>query len=223
MTLYEGIREGWGTNPLADMSNNTDNRNRALKDDNRLVSLCLKGDVNAFEVLVERYQKRMLNIAFRMTGDYEEACDIVQDAFLAAYRSIKKFRGDSVFSTWLTAITINHTKNRLKQMRTRRYHEVISIDDPQDNQDDRIAFEPQYIGPTAVEQLETKDIQAKVQECINALDEEYKAVLVLRDIQEFSYDEIRDILKIPDGTVKSRLFRARDAIKNCLKKILEVL
>jgi RNA polymerase sigma-70 factor, ECF subfamily len=206
------------------MSNITDNRNRTLmKDDNSLISLCLKGDVNAFEVLVERYQKKMLNIAFRMTGDYEEACDIVQDVFLSAYRSIKQFRGESVFSTWLTAITVNHTKNRLKQIGTRHHHEVLSIDDPLENQDGGIVFEPQSTGPTVVEQLETKEVQAKVQECINALDNEYKAVLVLRDIQEFSYDEIRDILKIPDGTVKSRLFRARDAVKNCLKKVLEVL
>jgi len=205
------------------MSNNTDNRNRVLKDDNSLVFLCLKGDVNAFEVLVERYQKRMLNIAFRMTGDYEEACDIVQDVFLSAYRSIKQFRGQSQFSTWLTAITVNHTKNRMKQMRARHHHEILSIDDPLDNQDGHIVFEPQSSEPSVVERLETKDIQAKVQECINALDEEYKSVLVLRDIQEFSYDEIRDILKIPDGTVKSRLFRARDAVKNCLKKVLEVL
>jgi RNA polymerase sigma-70 factor, ECF subfamily len=205
------------------MSNHTDNRNRALKDDNMLVSLCLKGEVNAFEVLVERYQKKMLNIAFRMTGDYEDACEVVQDAFLAAYRSIKQFRGQSQFSTWLTAITINHAKNRLKQMRTRHHHEGLSIDNPLDNQDSRVFFEPQSSEPTVVEQLETKEIQAKVQKCINTLDEEYKAVLVLRDIQEFSYDEIRDILKIPDGTVKSRLFRARDAVKNCLKKVLEVL
>jgi RNA polymerase sigma-70 factor (ECF subfamily) len=199
------------------MSNRADNREDRPRDDHELVRACQKGDVDAFEILVKRYEKRMFNTAYRMTSDYEEAADVVQDGFLAAYRAIGKFRGDASFSTWLTAIIVNHARNRLKQMRTHQRHEGVSIDDPVETPDGPVPFQPASSEASAEERLQRKEVQEKVQECVETLDEEYRAVLVLRDIQGFSYDEIRDILKIPDGTVKSRLFRARDAMRHCLK------
>ena len=203
------------------MSNRVDERNRVVVDeDAKFVIACQKGDVDAFEVLVEKYQKKMLNIAYRMTGDYEEASDVVQEAFLSSYRTIKKFRGEAKFSTWLYTITVNHAKNRLKQMQSRSRHEAVSIDDPVESQDGPYTVEPASGETPIVEQLEKKEIQEKVQQCISSLDEEQREVLVLRDIQGFSYEEISDILKLPDGTVKSRLFRARDAMKLCLKKVI---
>jgi RNA polymerase sigma-70 factor, ECF subfamily len=203
------------------MSNITDRHNQPRADeDYEAVSACQKGDVDAFEVLVEKYQRKMLNIAYRMTGDYEEACDVVQEAFMAAYRTIKKFRGEARFSTWLYTITVNHAKNRLKQMQSRSRHEAVSIDDPVENQDGTYSVEPASGETPIVEQLERKEIQEKVQHCIGSLDDDQREVLVLRDIQGFSYEEISDILKLPDGTVKSRLFRARDAMKLCLKKVI---
>jgi len=202
------------------MSNRIDGQSRGARDDDHaFVSQCQKGDTDAFGVLVERHQKRMFNVAYRMTGDYEEASEIVQDAFLSAYRNIKKFRGEAKFSTWLTGIVINHAKNRLKTMRTRAIHEGPSIDDPVETEDGRIAYEPPGHETPIIELLEKKEVQTMVQDCINTLDAEHREVLVLRDIQEFSYEEIRDILKIPEGTVKSRLFRARDALKDRLKKV----
>jgi RNA polymerase sigma-70 factor, ECF subfamily len=206
------------------MSNKPDIQHpAALDEDYKAVSACQKGDVDAFEALVEKYQKKMLNVAYRMTGDYEEACEIVQEAFLSAYRAIKKFRGEARFATWLYGITVNHARNRMKQMQSRSYHEVLSLDDPVETENGLMAHDPPSDEVPIVEQLETKEIQAKVQECINSLDEEYREVLVLRDIQGFSYEEIHDILKIPDGTVKSRLFRARDAMKYCLKRVISDL
>ena len=203
------------------MSNRVDERNRAVADeDARFVIACQKGDVDAFEVLVERYQRKMLNIAYRMTGNYEEACDIVQEAFVSAYRTIKKFRGEARFSTWLYTITVNHAKNRLKHMQSLSRHEVVSIDDPVESEDGPYTVEPASGETPIVEQLERKEIQEKVQHCISSLDEDQREVLVLRDIQGCSYEEISDILKLPDGTVKSRLFRARDAMKHCLKKVI---
>ena len=90
-------------------------KDRILADDDaEFVSRCQRGDIDAFEVLVTRHQKKMLNIVYRITGDYDDACEVVQEAFLSAYRAIKKFRGDAKFSTWLTGITVNHAKNRLK-------------------------------------------------------------------------------------------------------------
>jgi len=189
-------------------------------EDHELVGLCQKGDMDAFGALVEKHQKRMLNIAYRMIGDYEAACEAVQDAFLSAYKAIRKFRGEASFSTWLYRIVINVSKNRMKQMRIRSQREGVSIDDPVETEDGRLSKDPPAQEPSILEQLEKKEVQARVQECINSLDDEYREVLVLRDIQGFSYDEIGDILKIPDGTVKSRLFRARDTLKDCLKNIL---
>jgi RNA polymerase sigma-70 factor, ECF subfamily len=205
------------------MSNNVGEKIRAKDEDYEAVSACQKGDADAFEVLVEKYQKRMLNVAYRMTGDYEEACEIVQEAFLSAYRAIKKFRGEARFATWLYGITVNHAKNRMKQMQSRSRHELPSLDDPVETENARLAHDPPSGEVLIVEQLERKETQMKVQECINSLEEEYREVLVLRDIQGFSYEEIRDILKIPDGTVKSRLFRARDAMKHCLKRVISDL
>jgi len=195
-----------------------DEKNRVLADDDaEFVSRCQKGDIDAFEVLVKRHQKKMLNIVYRITGDYDDACEVVQEAFLSAYRAINKFKGNSKFSTWLTGITINHAKNRMRQTQARSYHEIVSIDDPVDTELGQLTLDPPTQEASAIEQLEQKEVQQKVQECIGGLDKDQRDVLVLRDIEEFSYDEIGLILKIPGGTVKSRLSRARDALKDCLK------
>lgn len=188
--------------------------------DAEIVSLCKKGDVDAFEVLVRKHQKKMQNIAYRMIGDYEEACETVQDAFLSAYKNIKGFKQKARFSTWLCSIVINLSKNRLKKIKTQYYHVRSSIDDPVMTEDGQMKIDPPSDEPTIDERLEKKEIQRKVQRCINSLDSEFKEVIVLRDIQGFSYNEISDTLKIPQGTVKSRLFRARDGVKNCLKDVI---
>ena len=201
------------------MSNKGDEKNQsAVDEDYKLVSLCQKGNVEAFEALVGKHQKKMLNIAFRMIGSYEEACEVVQDAFLSAYRAIGKFRGEARFATWLYTIVINLSKNRRKQMKVQFHREGPSIDNPTDTEDGQIRRDPPDPEPSILEQMEKKEVQARVQKCLNTLEDEYREVLVLRDIQGFSYEEIRDILKIPEGTVKSRLFRARDALKDRLKK-----
>ena len=188
-------------------------------EDYDLVCMSQKGDVDAFGTLVEKHQKNMVNIAYRMLGDYQGACDVVQDAFLSAYKAIRKFRGDAMFSTWLCRIVINVSKNHMKQRRVRLQREGPSIDIPMETEEGQLRSDPPDPTPSVAEQFEKKEVQAKVQSCIDSLDVEYKEVLVLRDIQGFSYDEIGCILEIPNGTVKSRLFRARDALKDRLKKV----
>lgn len=162
----------------------------------------------------------MLNIAFRLTGDYEEACEVVQDAFVSAYKSIKTFRGESKFTTWLTAITVNLSKNRLKQMRSRKRHEAYSLDEPVRTDDGEMAIDPPSHEPSVLDRLEKQDIRDRVQDCIKALEPDFREVLVLRDMQDFSYEEIGDLLKVREGTVKSRLFRAREAVRDCLKRFM---
>jgi RNA polymerase sigma-70 factor (ECF subfamily) len=210
-----------GTIRACDMSKVMTETGKEIKDDDhQLVLSCKAGDIDAFEELVRKHEKKMLNIAYRMIGNYEEACEIVQDAFLAVYRNIIDFKGTSRFSTWLYAIVMNLSKNRLKQIQARGRFELFSTNNPVATDTGTLAVEPASNDPTALELLENKDVQQTIQECINKLDEEFRSVLVLRDIQGFSYNEISDMLSIASGTVKSRLFRARDAVKSCLKKAL---
>jgi RNA polymerase sigma-70 factor (ECF subfamily) len=192
----------------------------ATDEDAEAVFLCKEGNVDAFESLVGKYQKKMFNIAYRMIGNYEDACEIVQDTFVAAHKAIKNFEGKARFSTWLYTIVMNLSRNRLIQLKIQRSREAFSIDDPVSADDAEIKGETASDEPSILERLERKDIQQKVQGCIDTLDNEFKEVLVLRDIQGFSYDEITVMLKIPEGTVKSRLFRAREALKACLKKVM---
>jgi len=187
-------------------------------EDEFLVRSAQKGDLRAFEALVEKYQKQMLNLAYRMLGNYEEAGDAVQEAFLSAFRAVGKFRGEAKFSSWLYGIVLNQARNRLRQIASRNRRHSISLDDPSGPGSGRVDPDPPSPEASVLDQLETKEIEEKVQDCINELDEGYREVLVLRDILGHSYEEIRQTLKLPDGTVKSRLFRARESVKHCLKK-----
>jgi len=148
----------------------------------------------------------MLNIAYRMIGDYGEACDVVQEAFLSAWRGIGNFRGEARFSTWLCGIVLNHARNHLKQRSIRSGRTGAPLDDS----------DPPSGEESAVERLERRELEARVQEGIGSLDGEQREVLVLRDIQGYSYEEIGVMLKLPQGTVRSRLFRARNALKENL-------
>lgn len=194
--------------------------NQTTDEDYNLVSLCKKGNVDAFEVLVRKHQKRMLNIAYRMIGNYEDACEITQDAFVSAYKGIKDFKEKSRFSTWLYTIVLNLSRNRLNQLKIQSYREEFSFNDPVITDDSQINKEPASGETTILERLERRDVQQKVQGCINSLDSEFREVLILRDIHGFSYDEISNMLKIPEGTVKSRIFRARDVLRDCLKRVI---
>ncbi len=188
-------------------------------DDNELVARCKRGEPDAFEALVIKHQKKMFNIAFRMVNNYEDACEIVQDAFFSAYKGIKNFETRSSFSTWLCSIVMNTSRNRLQQIRTKLSHEQFSLDDPLLTESGSLRVEIASDCPSAAEQLEKKELQARVRVCIETLETEFKEVLILRDIQGFSYDEIGDMLSIAQGTVKSRLFRAREYMKKCLLKV----
>jgi RNA polymerase sigma-70 factor (ECF subfamily) len=191
-----------------------------INEDSKLVSFCKKGNADAFEELVKKHQKKMLNIAYRMIGNYEDACEIVQDAFVSAYKAIRYFEGKAKFSTWLYTIVINLSRNRLNQLKIKSSREAFSMDDPVSTDSGELAVELASKEPSVLEKLEKRDVQQKVQECINSLDNEFREVIILRDMQGFSYDEIRDMLKMPEGTVKSRIFRARELLRDCLKRVM---
>ena len=192
----------------------------AVDEDRELVRRSQNGDLRAFEALVERHQKKMINLAFRMTGDYEEACDLAQEAFLSAFRAIKTFRGEARFSTWLYGIVLNRTRTRLKQLSFRRRFQPLSLDDPPNPGSGGGTGDPPSREVSVLERMEKIEIENRVQECIGRLEEEFREPLILREILGHSYEEVSALLRVPEGTVKSRLFRARAAIKDCLKSLL---
>jgi RNA polymerase sigma-70 factor (ECF subfamily) len=188
--------------------------------DHEIVMRCKRGDISAFEQIVRKYEKKMFNISFRMIGDYNEAAEAVQDAFVSAYRNMKGFKGDSKFSTWLYSIVANFSRNRVKKARSQSFREPLSLDDPVDIDDRSFTREHPSGELSVLERLEKRDVALTVQGCINGLEDNFREVIVLRDIQGFSYEEITAMLHISEGTLKSRLHRGRSALKNCLKKYL---
>ncbi|MHB8842610.1 MAG: RNA polymerase sigma factor [Candidatus Aquicultor sp.] len=198
-----------------------DAQNRIIEDDDAgFVTRCRQGDTEAFSQLVRRHQKKMLNVAYRMIGDYDEACDVVQEAFLSAFRAIGKFQEEARFSTWLCSIVLNHSRNHLKQRAARSHREGMSLDDSIKSGNGTSSIEHFFQDVSVIELIEKRELEAKVQKCIGSLDSEQREVLVLRDIQGFSYEEIGLTLKLPQGTVRSRLFRARNALKDSLLRVL---
>lgn len=181
-----------------------------------LLAACRKGDTHAFEQLVLRYQRSMFNIALRISGNEADAAEIVQETFLAAWRKIKEFRGEAKLSTWLTSIALNQARTRWQQNRQKQGREE-SLDETAEESPGaslQIASEQ----PSALEQLERLALRELLERCIRALDQGFREVLVLRDMRDMPYDEVGQVLGLREGTVKSRLFRAREAVRDCVTK-----
>lgn len=191
-----------------------------IDEDTDIVVSVRKGNIDEFEKIVHKYQKMAFNIAYRIIGSYEDACEVVQDAFLSGYRNLDSFKGTSKFSTWLCSIVINLSKNRTLKMKAENRYEQYSLDDPTETNEGLIGREVSSNEPSALDKLQRREVREGVQECIRGLEHEFREVIVLRDIQGFSYNEMAVILNIAEGTVKSRLFRARDAVRDCLKKVM---
>jgi RNA polymerase sigma-70 factor (ECF subfamily) len=186
--------------------------------DHTVILRCKEGDVDAFEELVRRYQKRMFNIAYRITGDNQDSAEGVQDAVVAGYRNLRNFRGEARFTTWLSTIVVNLSRNRLRQIKTRAHREMLTVDDPVETNDGAVNSEPASYEMSILEKLQNRELRQEIQECMQLLDSEFREVIVLRDMQGFSYREIAEMLKVAVGTIKSRLSRARESMRNCLKK-----
>ena len=180
-----------------------------------LVARCRKGNPEAFEELVGLYEKRVYNLAFRMTGNVEDARDITQEAFVKVYSSLSKFRGDSSFSTWLFKIVSNMC---LDELRRRRRRFFVSLDEPLQQEDGEMPRQMPDLKADPEREVEQRQIQAMVHRGILALTEDHRMVIVLRDLQGFSYEEIAEMLDCSLGTVKSRLNRARLALRQQLQE-----
>jgi RNA polymerase sigma-70 factor, ECF subfamily len=162
-----------------------------------------KGDTDSFEILVRRHQKSIFNLVYRLLGDYDEAAEVAQEVFLSAYKSIDQFRGDANFSTWLYRIGLNHASTRRKSLNNaQRRH--VSLDGTKVIDDG--AVDP-------AKSFEHKEIQQRVQQALNSLAPDDARIILLRDLQDVPYEDVAEMLDIPVGTVKSRLHRARQALK----------
>ena len=185
--------------------------------DRELVARCARqDDPAAFNELVVRHQERIYAAVRRFCGNDEDACDVVQRAFLNAYRKIGEFKGDAAFSTWLYRIAFNEAVS----YRRERRRPAVSLEMSDDGA--RPALEPaERIDPAA--RLESEETQKKVQQALDLLSDEDRQVILLRDLQGHSYEEIAEILGIPQGTVRSRLHRARLELKERLKSFIGTL
>lgn len=185
-----------------------------------LLRMAKSGDVEAFEQLIEGYQRKIFNIAFRMLGNYDDAWDMAQEVFIRMYKSISSFKEQSSLSTWIYRITTNVC---LDELRKRKNRKITYIDEEIRLDDGDVKRQMENEGPSPEDYAETNEIKKVVRDAILQLPEEYRIIIVLRDIQGFSYEEIAAILKCPEGTVKSRISRARHALGNILVSKKELL
>lgn len=181
-----------------------------LEFDKALIKKCKNGDVEAFEKLISDHQKKIYNLCFRYFENHDDASELSQEIFIKVYKSIATFKEESLISTWIYKIT---TSTCIDELRKRKNHKVVSIDDYEVD-GPHIEIASKMEGPH--EYFEKKEIKIEVQRAISQLSEEFKTVIILRDIQGFSYDEIADITGVPLGTVKSRIKRAREYVKEYL-------
>ncbi|RMG59148.1 MAG: RNA polymerase sigma factor RpoE [Gammaproteobacteria bacterium] len=185
--------------------------------DLELVRRAQAGDRRAFDALVLKYQNRIINLVSRYVSDPATAMDIAQEAFIKAYRGLKNFRGDSAFYTWLYRIAINTAKNHLAAQ-GRRVPEH-GVDAQEAEQYDGESALKEYGSPER--ELLRDEIQATVQQAIDDLPEDLRTAIMLRELEGLSYEEIAEAMDCPIGTVRSRIFRARDAIDKRLKPLIE--
>jgi len=185
------------------------------ENDQALVDGLRRGDAQAYRELVRQYEHRVFTIAYRMLGNRQEAEDVAQDVFVSLIRSIHSFRGDSLFSTWLFRVAVNHVKNHIKYLRRRRAGMKVAWDahpgwEPRAAEDGHFPTVGRVDRPD--QESSARELAAKALEALGRIDEEFRQALVLREIEGLSYDQIAEITGVPEGTVKSRIHRARAAL-----------
>ena len=188
--------------------------------DGELIRLFLEGSEEAFNRLVLAHQQKAYNIAFRFLGNNEDANEVAQDAFVSVYRNLRKFRGHSSFQTWLYTIIMNLARNRYRKMKRRKEDRKISLDAPIANGDGETARDVPDTSLSPDRGLHGKEIQQKLQEALEMIEPEHRQVVILRHIECLSYVEIAEILGCAEGTIKSRLHRARHELRSLLSGIL---
>jgi RNA polymerase sigma-70 factor (ECF subfamily) len=185
--------------------------------DAELVRRVQAGDAKAFDVLVQKYQHKVINLVGRFVSDHAECQDIAQDAFIKAFRAINSFRGDSQFYTWLYRIAANTAKNYLASRARKSPGYTVDVEDAEHFEGESGLKEnsnPENL-------LLTDEIERTIFNAIDRLPDDLKSAITLREIDGLSYEEIATVMDCPIGTVRSRIFRARDVIDKELRPLLE--
>ena len=185
--------------------------------DQLLVERVQKGDKTAFDLLINKYQHRIVSLVSRYVSDHSEAQDVAQEAFIKAYRAMAKFRGDSAFYTWLYRIAINTAKNYLvAQKRRPPASDIDAVDAEQYDMESRLKDRG-----TPENELMRDEIKRTVFDTIAELPDDLRTAIMLREMEGMSYEDIAVTMECPIGTVRSRIFRARDAIDEKLRPLIE--
>lgn len=192
------------------------NKKEINPDDEVLVKMIQENDdMYAMEILIKRYQNMVYNVCYNLTGNQQDALDCAQDTFVKLYENIKSFKQLSSFKTWIYTIAVNTCKNHLKSFRYRLLKKTISVEEG--------IFDIEDCSMSPADHYRKKRIQEIVQCAINRLPFDQRHLIILRDIQQLSYEEIEKITSLPSGTIKSKISRARNKLKELLKDIKDEL
>ena len=189
----------------------------AEETDKALVARAREGDRRAFDLLVLKYQHRVQRLIARYIRDPEQVFDLAQETFIKAYRALGRFRGDSAFYTWIYRIAVNTAKNQLASDARGGY--MVSLNSGGSDESDEPMIEPEALrdGGTPDALAATDELRGAIDQAISALPEDLRTALTLREMEGLSYDEIASVMDCPIGTVRSRIFRAREAIEQSIQ------
>lgn len=178
-----------------------------------VIKKAIEGDTDAFEKLVYEYERQVYSLAYRMFNNNEDAKDVSQEVFIKIYRNIGKYQGSSSFKTWVYTICYNTCIDELRKRKKVKLESMDKMIEGEENE-----FERQFVSdePTPEEKLITKENMSAVERAINKLNDEHKAIITLRDIKGLSYGEIVEITQLSQGTVKSRISRARKSLRELI-------
>jgi RNA polymerase sigma-70 factor, ECF subfamily len=185
-------------------------------DDRELIEKLKRRDEAAFSAFVLRYQERVFRLLLRMLGDRAEAEDLAQEVFISIFKAIEGFRGDSQLSTWVYRVAANHSRNRIKYLARRRRQLTDGYDEQTEEQALGSISQARSEGPDQL--MEARQTEHLLQQGLLSLDEEQRELIVLREVEHLSYEEIMAITGLPEGTVKSRLHRARAGLREYIER-----
>lgn len=205
------------TAPMQDADKKLENKARAAED-LRLVNRARGGESSAYDELIRRYQERIYATVYHMTSNHEDANDLTQETFIKAYSALKSFKGDSSFYTWIYRIAVNKTINFLKSRKNRSHMSLNDVDFNAENDPDLVAL---VSDKTPRRDLNIAELQEKLNEAMQKLSEVHRVVVTLHDVQGLSHDEIAKIIGCNVGTVRSRLFYARQQLQGTLADYLK--
>lgn len=204
--------------PVLDMEEEVSRKIKPEMTEKELVKLAQSGDLDAYDALALRYRERVYSAVYGMTFNHEDANDLTQEAFIKAYRSLKSFKGVSSFYTWIYRIAINRTINFIKQKKNKRHLSLNDLDSNVENDPELVQF---ISDDTPHRDAKISELKEKLNEALMQLSDTHRMVVILHDVQGYSHDQISEIMDCNTGTVRSRLFYARQQLQALLSDYLK--